>query len=99
MITTSQNTLGIDVVDLPEVYDPPPLEIPRGITVTGVLVEATDTQAYSYNFPDVTATQRLALRLQIQETGRFDAGFGMVPSGPDQYTRFAEITQIEFHPE
>ena len=99
MSITSQNTLGIDVVDLPEEQDSLFLETPKGITVTGVLAESTDTQAYSYNFPEVTASQRAFLLEGLEKTGRFDAGFGLVPSGPNQYTRFIEIHQIEVHPE
>lgn len=99
MNTTSQNTLGIDVVDLPEEQDSPFLETPKGITVTGVLADSTDEEAYSYNFPEVTASQRVFLLEGLENTGRFDAGIGMVPSGPNQYTRFIEIHQIEVHPE
>lgn len=99
MNTTSQNTLGIDVVDLPEEQDALFLDPPTGITVTGVLAESTDEQAYSYNFPEVTARQQIFLREGLEKTGRFDAGIGMVPSGPNQYSRFTKILQIEFHPE
>lgn len=89
---------GLSIVD-DTVEDPSVVDVPKGITVTGILAGASDTNVYSYNFADITPRQKEDLWEELAVTGRFDGGRGFIPTDANTYTLFASVIQIEFHPE